>query len=88
MVSRKELLEILCEAMDISSENITEDTVLEELGEAWDSVARLSVISTIDTYANRVISSNALVESKTIGDLINLAFVTNDETNLLESTIR
>jgi len=88
MVTRKEMLEILGDAMEISSENITEDTVLEELGDAWDSIARLSVISTIDTYTDRVIPSNGLVESKTMGDLIDLALATDGKTHQPESKMR
>jgi acyl carrier protein len=72
MVSRKELLQVLCDAMEISSEDITEETVLEELGDAWDSVNRLAVISIIDTHSDRSIPSNAIVESRTMGDLVDL----------------
>jgi len=72
MIDRQEILEILGEAMEISSANLTEETVLEELGDAWDSVTILSVISMIDSYANRPIPVNAIVESKTVKDLIDL----------------
>jgi acyl carrier protein len=72
MVSRQELLQVLCDAMEISSEDVTEETVLEELGDAWDSVNRLSIISIIDTYGDRSLPSTAVVESKTVGNLIDL----------------
>lgn len=75
MVSRKEFLQVLCDAMEISSETVTEETVLEELGDSWDSVNRLTVISIIDTYSDRSIPSNAVVESRTMGDLIDLVCV-------------
>jgi acyl carrier protein len=74
MKNRQEMLEILGEAMEINSANITEETVLENLGDAWDSVAILSVISIIDSYAQKSIPVNAIVESKTIKDLIDLVY--------------
>lgn len=73
MISRQELLEAICDAMDIESENVTEDTQLEELEEGWDSITRLSIIAIIDNYSAKVISPEALVESKTMKDLIDLA---------------
>ena len=72
MPNRQEILEILGEAMEINSTDITEETALENLGDAWDSVAILSVISIIDSYAHQSIPVNAIVESKTIKDLIDL----------------
>jgi len=72
MKDRQEMLEILGEAMEINSVDITEETVLENLGDAWDSVAILSVISIIDSYAQKSIPVNLIVESKTIKDLIDL----------------
>jgi acyl carrier protein len=74
MKNRQEMLEILGEAMEINSADITEETVLENLGDAWDSVAILSVISIIDSYAHKSIPVNVIVESKTIKDLIDLVY--------------
>ena len=79
MIERQEILEILGEAMEISSADITEETVLEELGDAWDSVSRLSVISIIDSYANWDIPVNAIVESKTVKDLIDLICTSDNQ---------
>lgn len=76
MISRKELFQLLCDAMEISSKDVTEEAVLEELGDAWESVNRLSVISIIDNHSDRPIPSNAIVESRTIKDLIDLACAT------------
>lgn len=36
MIDHQEILEILGEAMEISSANLTEETVLENLGDVWD----------------------------------------------------
>lgn len=72
MPNRQEMLEILGEAMEINSVDFTEETVLENLGDAWDSVAILSVILIIDSYAQKSIPVNLIVESKTIKDLIDL----------------
>lgn len=83
MLSRQEILEVLGEAMEINSANLTEETPLEALGDAWDSVSRLSVISMIDSYANRDIPVNAIVESKTIKDLINL--ITTSDNQIISS---
>jgi len=74
MKNRQEMLEILGEAMEINSADITEETVLENLGDVWDSVAILSVISIIDSYAQKSIPVNVIVESKTIKDLIDLVY--------------
>ncbi|MFM6026240.1 MAG: hypothetical protein ACKPER_25555, partial [Dolichospermum sp.] len=60
-----------------NSAELTEKTVLENLGDIWDSVAILSVISIIDSYAHKSIPVNLIVESKTIKDLIDL-IVKND----------
>ncbi len=49
MKNRQEILEMLGEAMEINSAELTEETVLESLGDAWDSVAILSVISVSPT---------------------------------------
>jgi acyl carrier protein len=84
MLNRKEILEILCDAIEISKEGISEDTVLEELGDAWDSVNRLSVISVIDTYAEHDIPSDAIVKSKTMGNLIDLICISSDTPNLIK----
>ena len=81
MIDHQEILEILGEAMEISSANLTEETVLENLGDVWDSLAILSIISIIDSYADRAIPVNYIVESKTIKDLINLIFV-NDKVRI------
>ena len=72
MKNRQEMLEILGEAMEINSADLTEETLLENLGDAWDSVAILSVISIIDSYAQKSIPVNVIVKSKTIKDLIDL----------------
>ncbi len=72
MPNRQEMLEILGKAMEINSVDITEETELKNLGDAWDSVAILSVISIIDSYAQKSIPVNLIVESKTIKDLIDL----------------
>jgi acyl carrier protein len=72
MKNRQEMLEILGDAMEINIVDFTEETVLENLGDAWDSVAILSVISIIDSYAQKSIPVNLIVESKTIKDLIDL----------------
>ncbi|MFM5889677.1 MAG: phosphopantetheine-binding protein [Dolichospermum sp.] len=77
MKNRQEILEMLSEAMEINSAELTEKTVLENLGDIWDSVAILSVISIIDSYAHKSIPVNLIVESKTIKDLIDL-IVKND----------
>ncbi|MTJ28991.1 hypothetical protein [Aphanizomenon sp. UHCC 0183] len=79
MINRQKMLEILGNHLEINSANLMEETVLENLGDAWDSVAILSVISIIDSYANRPIPVNAIVESKTIKDLIDLVCVNENQ---------
>jgi acyl carrier protein len=79
MPNRQEILEILGEAMEINSADITEETALKNLGDAWDSVAILSVISIIDSYAHQSIPVNAIVESKTIKDLIDLIYKNDNQ---------
>lgn len=79
MKNRQEMLEILGEAMEINSADITEETLLENLGDAWDSVAILSVISIIDSYAQKSIPVNVIVESKTIKDLIDLVYKNDNQ---------
>ncbi|MCE2719775.1 MAG: phosphopantetheine-binding protein [Dolichospermum sp.] len=79
MKNRQEILEMLGEAMEINSAELTEETVLESLGDAWDSVAILSVISIIDSHAQKSIPVNLIVESKTIKDLIDLVYKNDNQ---------
>jgi acyl carrier protein len=88
MVNRQEILETLSEAMEINGVNLTEETALEELGSAWDSVCRLSVISMIDSYAHRAIPVNAIVESKTVKDLIDLICISENQIIDYETMIK
>ncbi len=72
--NRQGLFEVICDALDINIADVTEETVLEDLGPVWDSVGMISVMSAIETDTNKTLSPEALFEAKTVSDVINLAF--------------
>lgn len=73
-VSRQEVFEAICESLLINPDELTEETVISELGPIWDSVGMLTVLTSLDTYSDGSISPEDIVEVKTVGDLIDLVF--------------
>ena len=68
-MSNEEKLEWIAESVEMEVEELTPDTVLDDL-ENWDSVAVLSVISVISEKFNRYPNAAEILSYKTVGDLM------------------
>ena len=68
-MSNEEKLEAIADALEMDIDEITEDTVLEDV-ETWDSVAVLSIIAIINDKFNRFPLADEILKYKTIGDLM------------------
>jgi acyl carrier protein len=73
--SQQQVLEVVCDALAIACANGVQSTVLASLGPVWDSIGMLSVMFAIEAYNGAVISPEAIVEAKTVDDLVHLADV-------------
>lgn len=70
---KQALLDGLAEILEVPT--VTEDSVLDEVGARWDSLAIVCTIALIDEKANAQVSGEALVSCKTAGDVLRLAGV-------------
>ena len=68
MTEQEKLMEI-ADILDMDSEDLASDTVLEEL-ETWDSVAVLSFISVMNDRFNKFPNAREIRAYKTVGDLM------------------
>lgn len=64
----KEKLSILEEMLDIESNMLSEDTVLESL-EQWDSIAIISTIAMFDSLFKKEVTSDEVKSFKTVKDI-------------------
>lgn len=71
-MERKELLSEILNVLNLEEEHAGEDTLLEDI--EFDSIAKLGVISVIDTCLDKVVDAALLSECITIGNLINVAY--------------
>lgn len=71
-MDRETLMMELLNVLNLDGEMAGEHTLLEDI--EFDSIAKLGVISVIDTYMEKVIDASLLIECKTIGDLADLAY--------------
>lgn len=72
-MSREEMYNLLVEVLNLESEKVNEETELDCI--EFDSIAKLGVISVIDAYENKIVPAVALGKCKTIGDIVDLAFM-------------
>lgn len=68
-MSDEEKLECIADCVEAEIEELTKDTVLEDL-ENWDSVAVLSIISVISEKFQRYPNAKEILSYKTVGDLM------------------
>ena len=68
-MSEKEKLQCIADAVEMGVDEISTDTVLEEL-ENWDSVAILSIIAVINEKFNRYPSAEEIKQYKTVQNLM------------------
>ena len=66
-----EKLELLAETFDVEVDEISEDTVLEEL-DNWDSMTKLSLIVMFDDECGKKITSDEIKGFKTVKDIMDL----------------
>lgn len=76
--NRENMLGLICDLLALNIADVSEDVVLADLGPVWDSVGMLSVIVAVEQQTGNSIPPQDLVESKTIGDLINLALANGE----------
>lgn len=76
-MSNEEKMEYIAESLEMEVEELTPDTVLEDL-ETWDSVAVLSVISIINENFGRYPNAKEILSYKTVGDLMAVFEECND----------
>lgn len=74
-MDRVELFTEIVNVLNLDEELVNENTLLDDI--EFDSIAKLGVISVIDTYLDKIIDATLLSECKTIGDIVNLAFSAN-----------
>lgn len=69
-MSTKEILNLLEDALDIDANSLSEEQLLDEL-DAYDSMAKLSVIVLADDEFNKKLTGEQIREFKTVGDIVN-----------------
>lgn len=72
-MDRSELFSGIVNVLNLDEEHVSENTLLEDI--EFDSIAKLGVISVIDTYLDKIIDANLLNDCKRIGDIVDLAFL-------------
>ncbi len=68
-MSKEEKMELIAEILEMETEELEEDMVLEEI-ESWDSVAVLSVISIMDEKFGKLPHASEVIKCKKISDLL------------------
>jgi hypothetical protein len=74
-MDRKMLLSEILNVLNLDENMVGEHTLLEDI--EFDSIAKLGVISVIDTFLEKVIDAALLNECITIGDVVDLAYREN-----------
>lgn len=68
-MTNKEKMLLLAEMLELSEEDFTADTMLDEL-EEWDSMARLSLIVLMEDEFNKKVTRSEVMNYKTIQDIM------------------
>ncbi len=71
-MNKNEFIKHIAEILEIDSENLTGNELLDEIGN-WDSLSIISYVAMVDAELNRIVSPEKLRQAKTIGDLVELA---------------
>lgn len=67
-MSRQEQIELLEEMMDLDDENLTEDTILEDIDE-YDSFFKLYLVTYVKKELNKRLTVAEIEEFKTVKDI-------------------
>ena len=70
-MTTKEKLELLADMLEVETDEISEETDLEDL-EEWDSLNALSFIVLVDENFGKTLTADLINSSKTVGDLMKL----------------
>ena len=70
-MTTKEKLELLADMLEVETDEISEETDLEDL-EEWDSLNALSFIVLVDENFGKTLTADLINSSKTVGDLLKL----------------
>lgn len=71
-MEEQKVIELIAEALEISPEKISTESVLDEL-EEYDSMGKLSIIVILDEEFNKTLSGGEMTSFKTVGDIISFA---------------
>lgn len=71
-MEEQKVIELIAEALEISPEKISTESVLDEL-EEYDSMGKLSIIVILDEEFNKTLSGGEMASFKTVGDIISFA---------------
>lgn len=67
-MTQEEKIELIAEIMDVEADSLTPETELSEI-EEWDSLAALSLTLEIKKRQGEQLTTDALQQLKTIGDI-------------------
>lgn len=68
----QKVIELIAEALEVSPDTITAETILSEL-EEYDSMGKLSIIVILDEEYDKTLSGEEMASFKTVGDIVSLA---------------
>ncbi len=71
-MERRELVLEILNVLNLEEGHAGEDTLLSDI--EFDSIAKLGVISVIDTFMDKIVDAGLLSECLTIGNLADMAF--------------
>ena len=63
-------MELFAETLEMEADELNEDTLLEDL-DAWDSLARLLLITTMDTHFHKTLTADDMSSFRTVKDVLN-----------------
>lgn len=67
-MNQQEIIELIAEALDLESAEISSDTELDQIG--WDSMSMLSIIALAKSRFDKIITGAEIREFTTIGDIL------------------
>ena len=68
----QKVIELIAEALEVSPDTITAETILSEL-EEYDSMGKLSIIVILDEEYDKTLSGEEMASFKTVGDIVSFA---------------
>ena len=71
-MEQQKVIELIAEALEVSADTITAETILSEL-EEYDSMGKLSIIVIMDEDYDKTLSGEEMDSFKTVGDIVSFA---------------